>query len=547
MPSKLFSQTYWDVTLNNAVNGDMCKLGTFNSQPIRFFSANNEYMFLSTTGNFGIGITNPWTNNPSSLLSVGTTEGFQVNGSGDITKINGIDYSFPSIQATASDDILVNDGSGNLSWTDPSTLFTSNAWDLGGNTISGASIHVLGTQNNYHLSFITNGNNRMILTTDGDLGIGIQIPQSTLHIHSEKEESGGGNNNGSQNGGFTVGNKDFTNIAVNSFQITNKISGTSKDDGLFLSLKEDDIVLLNKETGHINFVTSKTALSVFPSGNVGIGTTQGDARLNITAIKQNGINIKMPNSPTSTAVNVIVYKQSTKSFVSSYGKTENFVVYGNGETQIMNGREKFYFGECSDVQNASGNTVYATNYLGFNAVYDKTADNWTCDAAWNNGGAVIWSTVGGDICFSNFESDISSGAGQTQQLAGSELVENRAMMIHGDGSVSIGGYHTGSFTLAVEGSIGARRIKITENPFDWYDHVFAEDYNLMSIEDLSIYIKEYQHLPEIPTQEDVNNDGLDLGEINAKLLLKVEELTLYIIQLNEQMKAMQEEINSLKN
>ena len=69
----------------------------------------------------------------------------------------------------------------------------------------------------------------------------------------------------------------------------------------------------------------------------------------------------------------------------------------------------------------------------------------------------------------------------------------------------------------------------------------------MSIEDLSIYIKENQHLPEIPTQEDVNNDGVDLGEMNAKLLLKVEELTLYVIQLNEQMNAMQEEINSIKN
>jgi hypothetical protein len=40
-------------------------------------------------------------------------------------------------------------------------------------------------------------------------------------------------------------------------------------------------------------------------------------------------------------------------------------------------------------------------------------------------------------------------------------------------------------------------------------------------------------LPEIPTQEDVNNDGIDLGEMNAKLLLKVEELTLYIIELNK--------------
>ena len=66
---------------------------------------------------------------------------------------------------------------------------------------------------------------------------------------------------------------------------------------------------------------------------------------------------------------------------------------------------------------------------------------------------------------------------------------------------------------------------------------------IISLDSLREFIELNKHLPEIPTQEEVNANGVDLGEINAKLLLKVEELTLYIIQLNRQIKAMQEEIN----
>ncbi len=488
-------------------------------------------MFLSANGEFGIGITNPLTNPPSSLLSMGTTEGFQVNNDGNIIEIHGVTYSFPNAQATSPDFVLRNDGSGILTWIDPSTLFTSNAWDLTGNASTNPATDFIGTIDATDFVFRTNSVEKMRILSDGYIGIGINTPQSTLHIHSD-EESGTTNTNPNGGGGSTRGQINLQqNNAVNSFQITNKISGKTKNDGLFLSLYNKDIVLENKETGYIKFKTKKMGLCVFPDGNVGIGTTQGDAKLNIIAAKEDGIFIRLINSPTNKAVSVLTNKITTKSFVSSYGKTENFIVYGNGETQIMNGINKLYFGNATTI----GDPAWPTSYMGFNASFDGT--DWRCETNnYNNGGAVIWSTVGGDICFSNFETDGNSA----QQLTGNELVDNRAMMIHGDGSVSIGGFHTdnGNYKLAVHGTIAARKVIANQN--NWYDHVFAEDYNLMSIEDLSIYIKENQHLPEIPTQEDVNNDGVDLGEMNAKLLLKVEELTLYIIDLQKQ-------INELKS
>jgi hypothetical protein len=74
----------------------------------------------------------------------------------------------------------------------------------------------------------------------------------------------------------------------------------------------------------------------------------------------------------------------------------------------------------------------------------------------------------------------------------------------------------------------------------WYDHVFHSDYQLRSLPELEQYIKQNNHLPEIPSAEEVQENGLDLGDMQGKLLQKVEELTLYILDLQKQ-------INELKN
>lgn len=64
----------------------------------------------------------------------------------------------------------------------------------------------------------------------------------------------------------------------------------------------------------------------------------------------------------------------------------------------------------------------------------------------------------------------------------------------------------------------------------WPDYVFAKDYKLKSLQELEIYINENGHLPDVPSVHEVKESGINLGEINAALLKKVEELTLYIIE-----------------
>lgn len=67
----------------------------------------------------------------------------------------------------------------------------------------------------------------------------------------------------------------------------------------------------------------------------------------------------------------------------------------------------------------------------------------------------------------------------------------------------------------------------------WFDHVFDKNYNLRPISEVEKYIKENHHLPEIPSQQEVNENGYNLGDMQGKLLMKIEELTLYIIELEK--------------
>jgi hypothetical protein len=114
-----------------------------------------------------------------------------------------------------------------------------------------------------------------------------------------------------------------------------------------------------------------------------------------------------------------------------------------------------------------------------------------------------------------------------------------------NGNVGIGTASPGSFKLAVEGKIGAREIQVTlQNPFP--DYVFGSDYKLRSLSSLEQYINQNKHLPGVPSADEVEkNGGVELGKLNTKLLEKVEELTLYVIELKKENQQMKKEIKKL--
>ena len=105
------------------------------------------------------------------------------------------------------------------------------------------------------------------------------------------------------------------------------------------------------------------------------------------------------------------------------------------------------------------------------------------------------------------------------------------------GNVAIG-LENPSEKLEVNGTIRSKEVKVEAT--GWPDYVFKEDYILPSLKETKSYIKENQHLPGIPSALEVNEEGISLGEMNVKLLEKIEELTLYVIDLKEENEALKQ-------
>lgn len=123
-------------------------------------------------------------------------------------------------------------------------------------------------------------------------------------------------------------------------------------------------------------------------------------------------------------------------------------------------------------------------------------------------------------------------------------VSGSALSIMGNGNIGIGTTDPGNYKLAVEGKVGAREIIVTTSP--WADHVFNDEYNLKPLNEVESFIKEQKHLEGMPTAKDVEKNGANVGEVQAKLLEKIEELTLYMIEIKKENESMHSRIVELE-
>lgn len=116
------------------------------------------------------------------------------------------------------------------------------------------------------------------------------------------------------------------------------------------------------------------------------------------------------------------------------------------------------------------------------------------------------------------------------------------MLISGNGNVGIGTDKITDLTygLYVEKGIRTRKVKV--DMAAWADYVFAANYKLPSLQEVDAYIKGHQHLPDVPSEDEVQKQGVDIGNNQLVLLKKIEELTLYIIEQGKQIQMQKEEM-----
>jgi hypothetical protein len=117
------------------------------------------------------------------------------------------------------------------------------------------------------------------------------------------------------------------------------------------------------------------------------------------------------------------------------------------------------------------------------------------------------------------------------------------MFVHPDGRVSIGiATPATGYMLSVNGKIISEEVRV-ELDVNWPDYVFKKDYKLPSLKQVENFIQKNSHLPGIPSAQQVKNEGIELGDMNKRLLEKIEELTLYLIQQNKELEALKNKVS----
>jgi hypothetical protein len=99
------------------------------------------------------------------------------------------------------------------------------------------------------------------------------------------------------------------------------------------------------------------------------------------------------------------------------------------------------------------------------------------------------------------------------------------------------------YPLSVNGTIEAKEVRVETG---WADYVFNPNYRLKPLSEVAVYIKQNHHLPDIPSEAEVKEQGVSLGEMQAKLLAKIEELTLHMIRLENENQQLRNEVREVR-
>lgn len=169
-----------------------------------------------------------------------------------------------------------------------------------------------------------------------------------------------------------------------------------------------------------------------------------------------------------------------------------------------------------------------------------------------SGAAIKLSTLSSDAPAGYLELNSPASANTTRAAVTAGFEGTELFRINRDGKVRIGNDTNDAKTpdgykLFVEDGILTEKVRVSvKTTANWADYVFAPEYNLMPLSEVEKFTKENNHLPNVPSAKELTENGLDVAQMDAKLMEKVEELTLYLIEQNKQIEQLKAEVKTLK-
>lgn len=390
---------------------------------------------------------------------------------------------------------------------------------------------------------------------NNNVGIGTAAPAAKLHI----------NNAG------TSGQLDYNLIVQKTEVADNNKSAV----GLLLSTEccgaFGKSAIVHERTGgyglgNLHFLNSNAfdtsiptlldaKMTINSNGNVGIGTTNPLAKLDVrgtSATTESTIQI------VGTGVSSLLLGQNADGGVIRGQGSNNALSFwtgGSGDLAASgSGTEKMRINSNGNVGIGTTNPINKFESVGNESSLLEAAGFYNTSIYGNandkaetriNLGKIEGSTRQSMGSIGAFpENNTDSSRGSLAFYTRESQTVNERLRIISNGNVGIGTTNPTS-KLTVAGNINAREVKVTVDA--GADFVFEKGYDLPSLASLDTYIKENKHLPEIASAQEMHANGINLSEMNIKLLQKMEEMTLYIIQQDKEIKAQAKEITAFKN
>lgn len=323
--------------------------------------------------------------------------------------------------------------------------------------------------------------------------------------------AGGGDNN------IFIGNQTAVNLNSGSFNTI--IGKVSFDPGASTTL------LAGNNTSSTIILAdgnSQQRLFIHSNGNTGIG-------LGNNVIPQNRLEVRSATANTSG----LRFNRLNSTFVPTTTASKFLTVDGSGDVILQNLPTTSGIPQTLSI---AGNVLSISNGNSVTLPSSNPCNIYTCDGTltgnrtvnMNNNSMIFDSQANGRIYIgdTNATNPFTVGAGNNFPLV---VMPNS------------------NFRLLVEGGILTERVKVAlRTTANWADYVFANDYKLMPLKEVETYINENQHLPGIQSASDLQKEGLDIADMQAKQMGKIEELTLYVIEQNKALEKQSQEIEELK-
>ena len=241
--------------------------------------------------------------------------------------------------------------------------------------------------------------------------------------------------------------------------------------------------------------------------------------------------ILQPNAAPNAAITVTSYTPSPSSTIFSFGNLRN-----DGPKKGVINTVDFDAQTSTpgiDLYIYPGKETYSNSQANLVLSYDGTSQRGNVGIGTGSPSAQLHTT--GSVRFAGLTSDSTQTNVVVSDPSGNLYLRNVSSLAANDVIRS---------SLAVNGPIKARRLTLSQA--SWPDFVFDSAYRLQPLSDVENYIREKHHLPGVVATAEVQREGADVGETQAVLLKKIEELTLYTIEQNHEIELLKKEMNELR-